>query len=201
MSSSKEKLNIPALRTVEELLSELGFLKYSTHTRNVTYQLQLLDFLTAVLDRCDVYGGIRNSLIRQLTIITVNIVEYLLFVSLRQVYGSDPKYGGLPDLIGQARKRELLDKSLAGDLNEVVSWRNKLHPSKQKHELDVKSFTEDNINHSNSVLHRLISALRTFFAPRDMQVETETQKCPYEAYHVMYFLDGEKCPCCCEYGY
>lgn len=201
MSTQKEKLNIPALPTVAVILSEVDFLQYSTHTRNLAYQLQFVNFLNELVKSYDIYGGVRKCLIRQLVIVATNVVEYLLFVSLHQIYGDDPKSSGLPDLIGQAKRNGLIDKPLANDLNNINNLRIRLHPSKQITELDVKFFTEENMDSCNSALHRLISALREFFAPQDIQVETATEECAYEGYHAMYFLDGERCPYCGEYGY
>ena len=198
---SKEKLNIAPLKTVQEHLSELSFLKYSTRSRNLAYQLQLLDFISELLTSYDIYGGVKNSLIRQVVIIVTNIAEYLLFVSLRQFYGSDPNPSGFPDLVGQAKRNGLLDKELAKSLNEINDYRVKLHPSKQTSELDVKFFNEEKMELCHSILHKLVSALRDYFNPQDIQIETEDRQCNCELYHSMYFLGGQICPYCGEFGY
>jgi hypothetical protein len=197
----KEKLNIALLKTVQEHLSKLSFLKYSTHSRNLAYQLQLLDFISELLNSYDIYGGVKNSLIRQVVIIVTNIAEYLLFASLRQFYGSDPSSSGFPDLVGQAKRNGLLDKKLARALNEINDYRIKLHPSKQTAELDVKFFNEDKMELCHSILHMLVSALRGYFIPQAIQLETEAHQCNHEAYHSMHFLNGEVCPYCGEFGY
>ena len=201
MNKPKEKLNIPELPTVDLILSELDFLPYSTHKRNLAYQLQFLDFLNKLAKSYDIYGGIKKCLIRQQIVVATNIIEYLLFISLRQIYANNPKSNGLPDLIGQAKRKSLISKPMAKSLNDINNLRNKIHPSKQIVDLDLKFFTDENIDQCNSVVHSLISDLREFFIPQDIQVETLTKKCAYENYHLMYFLDSERCPYCGEYGY
>jgi hypothetical protein len=196
----KERLNIAPLKTIQEHLSELSFLKYSTRARNLAYQLQLLDFIAELLTSYDIYGGVKNSLVRQVVIIVTNIAEYLLFASLRQFYGTDPDSSGFPDLVGQAKRNGLLDKKLAVELNKINDYRVKLHPSKQATELDVKFFDEEKMEFCRSVLHALISTLRDYFIQQAMQVETEARQCDAEVYHSTYFLNGEVCPYCGEFG-
>jgi hypothetical protein len=66
MDKPKQSLNIELLKTIDDILSELNFLKYNTRTRNLAYQLQLLNFLNELVKSYDIYGGIRKCLIRQL---------------------------------------------------------------------------------------------------------------------------------------
>jgi hypothetical protein len=200
MCDKKEELKLPPLKTIEDILSELDFFSYSTRIRNLAYQIQLLEFQQNLLVHYNVYGGLRNSLIRQFVIVTTNIVEYLLFISLWQIYGKDPKPNNIPKLIGQAKRKQLIERDLARDLNDINKLRLMLHPSKQLNELDVKVFNDTHIDSCMYTLHKLIAALGDYFKPKNIEVETPSFECPYEAYNAFHFLDKEWCPYCWGYG-
>jgi hypothetical protein len=59
---NKRSFDIASLREVEQILNDdLGFLKYSTHKRNLPYQVQFLEFQKAIFDRYDIYASVRRS--------------------------------------------------------------------------------------------------------------------------------------------
>lgn len=186
---------MPPLKTIKEILSDFDFLEYSTQKRNLAYQVQYLEFKTNILKSKSVYGAVRACLIRELVIAITNIIEYLLFISLKTIYGRDPKPHKFPHLVGQARANHLISRELARDLNGIDILRNKLHPSKQKVELDINCFTKKQAYNCLDALHLLKDELREFFNNRDIEVEMEEDRCPYEGYSQVLFSDFN-CPYC-----
>ena len=197
----KEKLNIPPLKTIREILSDLKFLKYSTRKRNLAYQIQYQDFLLKLLESYYIYGSLKNILFRQYVVTVTNIVEYLLFVSLHQIYGKAPKTHKIPRLIGQARSKKIISRELGRDLNKINDLRNRIHPSKQKNHLDINSFNKNEVQSCSNILDKLIEEVRDFFVSKKIKVNSKLPRCPYEDYHILYFLDNERCPYCGKYGY
>jgi hypothetical protein len=182
------------LKTIPEILSDLTFLKYSTHKRNLAYQLQYLEFKMNLLESGATYGAVRGCLIRDLVINITNVIEYLLFISLRTIYGRDPKPYQFPHLVGQAKRNNLINKILSGKLNKIAELRNKLHPSKQNVDLDIKFFTQKQVIFCLSVLDRLKLELKDFFK-RGVKVETSGFICPYEGWSQALF-PNLMCPHC-----
>jgi len=176
----KKRIFTEALKTIKDNLSEFDFLEHSTRKRNLAYQLQYLDFNMQLLREYNLYGAIEAAILRHLVIHITNIIEYLLFVSLSKVYDKDPKNHKLPSLIGQAKNKGLIDKTLASNLNGVVEIRNKLHPSKQNEELDIKCFTYKEVHLCLLSMHNLRDQLRNFFSTKNVKVETNIVECPYE---------------------
>jgi len=183
------------LKTIPKILSEFDFLEYSTRKRNLAYQVQYLEFKNNLLKSNSVYGAVKGCLMRDLVINITNIIEYLLFISLRAIYGRDPKSHKFPQLIGQARRNNLINKDLARDLNKVEELRNKLHPSKQKVELDINCFTTKQIYFCLSSMDILKNELRKYFNEQNVEVETTGFICPYEGWSQALFPNFI-CPSC-----
>ncbi len=197
MTHQKEKLKIPPLKTIDEIISDLDFLKYSTRKRNLAYQINYFDYLTKFLDSYHIYGSLKSSLIRQSIIVATNIIEYLLFISLRQIYGKDPKPNKFPHLVGQARRKSLVGKKLAGQLNKLNKLRDKLHPSKQEEDLDIVRFTYNELHECNYCLTILEEELSCYFKPKQVETNVKFSTYPCEDYHIIF----DQCPYCGEQGY
>jgi len=193
--AEKKKLDIPAVKTIDEILSEFHFLEYSTRKRNLAYQVQYLDFQIKLLKEYVIYGSVLNSLLRNAVISITNIIEYLLFTCLRSEYGKDPKSHKFPSLIGQAKTRNMISKNLAGDLNKINDLRNNLHPSKQKDALDVNCFDKKDANACLATMRKLKKELNDYFNRKNTKVELDNTPCPYEG-HVEMLFDGGQCPYC-----
>jgi len=196
----KRKLPIGSLKTISQILSEYNFLQYGTRKRNLAYQLQYLEFKLSFLYKYKVYGSIEKIMCREIVISITNIIEYLLFVSLREIYKHDPKNHKLPSLIGQARRKDLIKQEIAKELNEIVKLRNKLHPSKQKKELDINCFTIRNVNSCMHALSTLRDELRNAFNKRRAKIILKDEVCHYEGYSQVLF-DDFLCPYCGEVHY
>ncbi|MFA6216416.1 MAG: hypothetical protein WDL87_02020 [Candidatus Omnitrophota bacterium] len=186
---------MPKLKTINQILTEYHFLEYSTRKRNLAYQIQYLDLKIGLLESGSYYGVIKSSLIRDLVINITNILEYLLFVSLRTLRGRDPENFRFPSLVGQAKRSGLISKDLARLLNEIVELRNNLHPSKQNKELDINCFTKKEFYLCLKALNLLKNELKEFFSKEGIKVETEDVRCPYEGYSQVLFSDFI-CPYC-----
>ncbi len=189
------KLFMRPLKTVQQILLELDFLEYSTRKRNLAYQVQYLEFKINLLKSRAVYGAVQGCLVRDIVINVTNIIEYLLFISLRTIYGRDPKSHKFPQLIGQAKRNNLITKTLANNLNKIEELRNKLHPSKQKAELDIICFTPRQASFCLFVMNALEDKLREYFNERNVEVETAGFNCPYEGWSQALF-PSLICPCC-----
>jgi hypothetical protein len=183
------------LKTILEILSDLDFLKYSTRKRNLAYQLQYLEFKMNLLTSGTTYGAVRGCLMRDLVINTTNIIEYLLFISLRTIYGKDPKPCKFPHLVGQAKKNGIIRKKLSQELNKIEELRNRLHPSKQKNDLDIKFFNRSQVNSCLSALNTLKQELKYSFKSQNIKVETAGFICPYEGWSQALF-PNLMCPHC-----
>lgn len=183
------------LRTISEILTDFSFLKYSTRKRNLAYQLQYLDFKVELLRLKSIYGAVQACLMRDLVITITNIIEYLLFVSLGTIYGKDPKPHKFPQLVGQAKSKHLISKVLAKDLNKIDELRNKIHPSKQKAELDIACFTKKQVDFCLASLNLLKNELNEFFGKRDMQADLNKERCSYYGWSQVLFPDFN-CPYC-----
>lgn len=184
----------PELPTVDEILNQrLGFLRYSTQKRNLAYLWQFLTFLKHLFDHWPRYGSVSPSMVRQIVLTTTNMIEYLLFIAIRQT-GETPQ-GSVPPMIGQAKRLGMIDRNLARRLNTVVdNWRNRLHPNRQGTELDFHFFTEQRVSECISRVEELTSALRVHFRPNEVQ--TEASECYYADYHELIFSPGQVCPLC-----
>ena len=151
-----------------------------------------------ILRSKQVYGSIKTCLIRELIITITNIMEYFLFISLWKIYGNDPNSYKFPQLIGQAKRRNLIRRELAHSLNKVNDLRNRLHPSKQKEELDINCFTKKEAYFALDILNSLEEALNDFFCEEPIEMEEGEIQCEYEGYSQVLFPDFN-CPFC--HGY
>jgi len=188
---------MPPLRTIHQIISSLDFLEYSTCKRNLAYQIQYLEFKINILRSGNIYGAVRACLMRELVITITNIMEYLLFISLRTIYGDDPRPNEFPHLVGQAKSNNLISKELAKDLIKIDKLRNKLHPSQQNKELDINSFTKGEVYSALKNLNLLEQELGESFSRRNIRVEIEEETCPYEGYSQVLFPNFH-CPYCGE---
>ncbi len=198
--SPKKNLSIPCLSSINEILSEYDFLEYSTQKRNLAYLIQYVEFKVNILREYNIYGSVRASLLRGLIINIANIIEYLLYTSLRTSYSQELKSCKFPSLVGQARLSGLISRQLAGDLNKINTLRSHLHPSRQKQKLDHESFDQRKAKRCLLAMHNLRDELKTYFKNKDIYVETKEVKCPYEGYSHVLFRDNI-CPCCGELHY
>lgn len=192
---NKSILKIAPLKTIEVILSDFEFLEYGTRKRNLAYQVQYLEFKIQVLKNYSIYGSIRGAMLRDIVITVTNIMEYILFTSLCAVYGEDPKNHKFPSMIGQARRKGLISRNLAADMNKIDELRNKLHPSRQKSELDVKCFTAKDIDLCENSFNSLRNELEMYFKPRGIEVQTENETCPYKG-RVELLFDDDICLWC-----
>jgi hypothetical protein len=174
-NKNRPSFDIPPLPEVGQILSDdLGFLKYSTQKRNVAYLWQFLEFQKSLFDRYYTYGSVRKSMIRSIVLTTTNIIEYLLYASVRQE-GREAKHS-LRKLINNAATFRLIDDNLKVQLHELRELRNRIHPDNQTEELDYDSFQDSQVNWCVTLLTALKKSLADHFEPSE--VLTEPARCP-----------------------
>ena len=177
MLNMKEKFKISPLKSIDIILKELDFLQYCTQKRNLSYELQYLNFLKELNDNYEIDKGLRSIFIRNIIICINNIIEYLLIISLSQIYNKSVKAiksDRVKSLIDQAKRNNIITKEFSKRLKFVNEKRNKIHPLKQI-ELDVKYFNESDLQECIDVLDLLIAKLSEFFNSKNIEVEEEYQ--------------------------
>lgn len=194
-NDEKPAFDIPALITIQAILeSRLGFLNYSTQKRNLAYLLQFLEFQWHLFDRYRTYGSVRAMMLRQIVLTAANVIEYLLYVSVRQ-HGQKPGHV-FKNWINQAKNLRLIEDKLSEKLHEVRKWRNRLHPDSQLTQLDYNDFTDAQVHECILRLEELMRVLREHFRPEEVQ--TKTSHCPNPEFHTLVLSVGDVCPYCSE---
>ena len=167
---NRPSFDIPRLAQVDQILSDdLGFLGYSTQKRNVAYLWQFLQFQRSLLDRYDIYGSVRKSMIRSIVLITTNIIEYLLFMSVREK-GRQPGHA-LKQWINQAASLGLIDDDLKEQLHRLRRLRSRIHPDAQTNELDYDSFDDHQVSDCVAHIATLRESLKEHFQPSGVLIE------------------------------
>jgi len=149
----RAKLPLPWLHLAEFWRNHWSFIKNETILRNISYQIQYLEFLINLWNKYVIYGSIQTSLCKNIVINTTHIIEAALSYSIEEVYKQ--KYTKeeriLPtrlfEMIGIAHKElHIISEALWHELHELRKESNKKHIQKEnKWELEMYDIKNTNI--------------------------------------------------------
>lgn len=158
----KKELEIFGLQKVNEIVTSLIFLGYSTQLRNLAYQVQYIDFLAKVWNSYRLYGSISSLFLKDYTVQVATAIENLLYIGVNQIHaqaGLGLARDKFESLIKLATKYLILDSKQRGEVNRLRERRNILHPKKQ-FELDIKVFTIEQARSDRLLMTKIIQSLK-----------------------------------------
>lgn len=170
------------VKTIQQILDELDFLDYSTYKRNLSYQIQYLNFLYDFEKKYNIYLSVRSLFMRNYLIHVVNIIEYLLVIALRQIDSIPINSNNKSTvLISKAKRTGLISKTSAKDLSNIFIKRNKLHPKKQGNILYIQNFGDKDMRLCNNLLDDVLDSMRNYFSEMNVRIKEEFQEeqCSY----------------------
>jgi hypothetical protein len=130
---SKENFKIPSLITIARCLDFLNFVSDSTMKRNISYNLQYLDFLNELYSNYEITKSIEKSYIKNQIVILGSILECFIFSLLDSMsgsldFGDDWKERGVSkkyiDLNAKERVKTVVQDLVSGELKprSDLSW-------------------------------------------------------------------------------
>jgi len=192
------KLEIGGLPSINEILEQLDFLEYSTQKRNLAYRIQFQTFLLRIYQNYEMYGSVKSTFIRNFYDFTVNILEYLLWIAIRQereefIQEEDTKQ----QLRKTAKELGIISKELSDKIGKIFGKRDKIHPPKQK-DLDLTTFDESDLLECFESTEDLIEALKKYFRRKKLPpISPPDDECDYCCIGGPFEYE-EYCPVCGE---
>lgn len=173
MNDERPPFAIPALKTIEQHRSGLLFLETNqniTQIRNVCYLLQTADFMRELNNNYNIRKGLWYMYLYNYLRIEADILEGLLYAFKVRQEGRRPQGKvSLEDLINFAKgtyePSVLLRKETRKGLDQILYFRNNLHPDKQNelHVKLVKHLVEPDRVSLTNVPPRLINDIRKYY--------------------------------------
>ncbi len=158
----RQSLSIGQLRKIEDILSDLSFLGYSTATRNLAYQIQYIEFLAKFWNAYHLYGSVSAIFLKDYTIHICAATEHLLFEGVNIIHnatGLRPAKDKLESLTRLSLKYLVISKQQKIDIDSLRDRRNLTHPGRQ-YDLDTKIFTVNQAKNDRLLLTSIVASLQ-----------------------------------------
>lgn len=157
-NSDKLKLfpNSPSFLIAREQRKDWDFIKNDGVARNISYQLQYIDFSIRLYNEYQIYLTLESLLFKNVLISINSIVEAALYEAIKQIRErselEDEWRKDLTALLGQAyHEYKLIDKDLWHFFHDLRKERNNLH----LHALTEREYERYNFTQANEALVKL----------------------------------------------